>query len=143
MGFFSWNCKGCGASIKAPYDLPSDIAWQNNAVALFENGSITIGAYDGYGRIAGVALLNRNQLDESGEYWHEKCWKQAKEPFFTENSEMADDQGYFYDYPEDPECGQCVHCKSGKTNICLAIREQQGKGYLPDGTPRLSEDLED
>ncbi|MEQ8766137.1 MAG: alcohol dehydrogenase catalytic domain-containing protein [Planctomycetota bacterium] len=37
-----------------------------------------------------------------------------------------------------PECGKCIHCLSGKTNICLAIREQQGKGYLPDGTPRLS-----
>ena len=37
-----------------------------------------------------------------------------------------------------PECGECVHCKSGKTNLCLAIREQQGQGYLPDGTPRLS-----
>jgi len=36
-----------------------------------------------------------------------------------------------------PECGRCVHCTSGKTNICLAIREQQGKGYLPDGTTRL------
>lgn len=41
-----------------------------------------------------------------------------------------------------PECGECIHCKSGKTNICLAIREQQGKGYLPDGTPRLSRDGE-
>jgi S-(hydroxymethyl)glutathione dehydrogenase/alcohol dehydrogenase len=39
-----------------------------------------------------------------------------------------------------PECGECVHCKSGKTNICLAIREQQGQGYLPDGTSRLSRD---
>ncbi|MEE2886901.1 MAG: alcohol dehydrogenase catalytic domain-containing protein [Planctomycetota bacterium] len=39
-----------------------------------------------------------------------------------------------------PECGECVHCKSGKTNICLAIREQQGQGHLPDGTPRLSRD---
>jgi len=37
-----------------------------------------------------------------------------------------------------PECGECVHCKSGKTNICLAIREQQGQGFLPDGTARLS-----
>lgn len=37
-----------------------------------------------------------------------------------------------------PECGECVNCKSGKTNICLAIREQQGQGYLPDGTSRLS-----
>ncbi len=37
-----------------------------------------------------------------------------------------------------PECGECVHCQSGKTNICLKIREQQGLGMLPDGTPRLS-----
>jgi S-(hydroxymethyl)glutathione dehydrogenase/alcohol dehydrogenase len=31
-----------------------------------------------------------------------------------------------------------VHCLSPKTNLCLAIREQQNKGYLPDGTARLS-----
>ncbi|HET6343098.1 MAG TPA: alcohol dehydrogenase catalytic domain-containing protein [Gemmatimonadota bacterium] len=37
-----------------------------------------------------------------------------------------------------PECGECIHCRSGKTNICMAIREQQGKGFLPDGTTRLS-----
>ena len=37
-----------------------------------------------------------------------------------------------------PECGECVNCKSGKTNICTAIREQQGRGYMPDGTSRLS-----
>ena len=37
-----------------------------------------------------------------------------------------------------PECGECLHCKSGKTNICLKVRATQGQGYLPDGTPRLS-----
>jgi S-(hydroxymethyl)glutathione dehydrogenase/alcohol dehydrogenase len=37
-----------------------------------------------------------------------------------------------------PECGQCVNCRSGKTNICVAIREQQNAGHLPDGTTRLS-----
>src|ERR671934_769929 len=37
-----------------------------------------------------------------------------------------------------PECGQCVHCRSPRTNRCVAIREQQGLGYLPDGTTRLS-----
>ena len=37
-----------------------------------------------------------------------------------------------------PQCGECVNCRSGKTNICLAIREQQNKGYLPDGTTRLT-----
>jgi len=36
-----------------------------------------------------------------------------------------------------PQCGECVHCRSPKTNLCLAIREQQNKGYLPDGTTRL------
>lgn len=41
-----------------------------------------------------------------------------------------------------PQCRECVHCKSGRTNICLAIREQQNKGYLPDGTTRLSRDGE-
>ena len=37
-----------------------------------------------------------------------------------------------------PQCGECVHCLSPLTNLCLAIREQQNLGYLPDGTTRLS-----
>jgi S-(hydroxymethyl)glutathione dehydrogenase/alcohol dehydrogenase len=41
-----------------------------------------------------------------------------------------------------PQCGECVHCRSPKTNLCLAIREQQNKGYLPDGSTRLSRDGE-
>lgn len=39
-----------------------------------------------------------------------------------------------------PECGRCPNCRSGKTNICTAIRAQQGRGFLPDGTTRLSRD---
>src|SRR5436190_2132386 len=41
-----------------------------------------------------------------------------------------------------PQCRECVHCVSPKTNICLAIRDEQGKGHLPDGTTRLSRDGE-
>jgi S-(hydroxymethyl)glutathione dehydrogenase/alcohol dehydrogenase len=41
-----------------------------------------------------------------------------------------------------PQCRECVHCRSTKTNICLAIRDEQGKGHLPDGTTRLSRDGE-
>ena len=37
-----------------------------------------------------------------------------------------------------PQCRECVHCRSTRTNLCLAIREEQGKGHLPDGTVRLS-----
>ena len=41
-----------------------------------------------------------------------------------------------------PQCRECVHCLDERTNLCLAIREQQNLGYLPDGTTRLSRDGE-
>ena len=37
-----------------------------------------------------------------------------------------------------PQCRECEHCRDHRTNLCLAIREQQNLGYLPDGTTRLS-----
>ena len=37
-----------------------------------------------------------------------------------------------------PECGECEYCLSGKTNLCQAIRETQGRGLMPDGTSRFS-----
>ena len=36
------------------------------------------------------------------------------------------------------ECGECLFCKSGKTNLCVAVRATQGKGVMPDGTTRFS-----
>jgi S-(hydroxymethyl)glutathione dehydrogenase / alcohol dehydrogenase len=42
-----------------------------------------------------------------------------------------------------PQCRECVHCRDDRTNICLAIREQQNKGYLPDGSTRLQRDGEE
>jgi len=37
-----------------------------------------------------------------------------------------------------PECGECIHCLSPRTNRCIAIGDQQGLGHLPDGTTRFS-----
>jgi S-(hydroxymethyl)glutathione dehydrogenase/alcohol dehydrogenase len=37
-----------------------------------------------------------------------------------------------------PECRECEYCLSGKTNLCQAIRETQGRGLMPDGTSRFS-----
>ena len=37
-----------------------------------------------------------------------------------------------------PECGRCRFCRSGKTNLCQAIRTTQGRGLMPDGTSRFS-----
>jgi len=36
------------------------------------------------------------------------------------------------------ECRECKFCKSGKTNLCQAVRATQGKGVMPDGTSRFS-----
>jgi S-(hydroxymethyl)glutathione dehydrogenase/alcohol dehydrogenase len=37
-----------------------------------------------------------------------------------------------------PECRACKACTSGKTNLCIAIRDTQGQGLMPDGTSRFS-----
>ncbi len=36
------------------------------------------------------------------------------------------------------ECGECGFCLSGKTNLCVSVRDTQGKGLMPDGTTRFS-----
>ena len=38
-----------------------------------------------------------------------------------------------------PECRQCKFCLSGKTNLCGAIRDTQGRGLMPDGSSRFSQ----
>lgn len=37
-----------------------------------------------------------------------------------------------------PECRECRYCLSGRTNLCVKLRETQGLGLMPDGTSRLS-----
>ncbi len=37
-----------------------------------------------------------------------------------------------------PECRECEYCTSGKTNLCQAVRETQGRGVMPDGSSRFS-----
>ena len=37
-----------------------------------------------------------------------------------------------------PECRVCEYCTSGKTNLCQAIRETQGRGLMPDESSRFS-----
>jgi len=41
-----------------------------------------------------------------------------------------------------PQCRECIHCLDPRTNLCLAIREQQNLGHLPDGTVRIHRDGE-
>lgn len=38
-----------------------------------------------------------------------------------------------------PECGECVYCRSTKTNLCQSIAATVWTGYMPDGTRRFSQ----
>ena len=38
-----------------------------------------------------------------------------------------------------PECGECVYCRSTKTNLCQSIASTVWTGYMPDGTRRFSQ----
>src|SRR3954451_7299171 len=33
-----------------------------------------------------------------------------------------------------PQCGECVHCRSPKTNLCVESRDQESQGSLADGS---------
>ena len=96
MGLFSWNCKGCDESIKAPYDIPKHIEWQNEAILMCEDGTMVCGDYDGYGRLGSAELANGTK---DPELWHKKCWEEAGQPMtYSGPSDHAEDQGFFYDY---------------------------------------------
>ena len=51
MGFHSYNCKSCGESVKAPYDLPESMAWQNEVIIVIDENTRYEGSYDGYGGV--------------------------------------------------------------------------------------------
>ena len=105
MGFYSWQCRGCSESVKAPYDLPKALEWQNDIVALQASSELLQGRYDGYGRVVtevGFFYERSRELwvelpYEGVEYWHHRCWKAAGSPkSYTAVSLPAEDQGFFY-----------------------------------------------
>ena len=96
MGFFSWQCKGCDESIKAPYGLSEDVRWKNKVVMLMPNGTCISGDYDGYGRIHQPELtVEIDAVESLSEFWHSRCYSEANGPAYTSPSDSALDQGYF------------------------------------------------
>lgn len=95
MGTFSWACRSCELSILHPNVIKKKNAWMNHAVALFGDGSIIIGKYDGYGRIE-MASGGEVQLPGGGfAIHHFQCWEKRGRPVFFMPSNTAKDQGYF------------------------------------------------
>jgi len=105
MGFFSWQCKKCDHSIKAPYQIPTGWEHMGQAVWVRDGKDPLIGDYDGYGRIDDREV---NFHDPEPEMWHKKCWENAGKPEYTGGSDYASDQGYFYDDPSDEELLEAI-----------------------------------
>ena len=104
MGFFSRLCDVCGRSIKAPYDIPKELEWQNKIVAILPDGTMIGGDYDGYGRIDTPDIVNSKPFElpsyeePHADWYHDRCHEAAGNPGkYTGGSEDAQDQGFFYD----------------------------------------------
>jgi hypothetical protein len=96
MGFFSWNCKSCGRSIRSGYSAAGYRDWMQQAVAILPDGSVCKGTYDGYGNIG----HEEDETLDSAALYHEACWEHAGEPtVFNGPSDHAGDQGIFVAEP--------------------------------------------
>lgn len=88
MGFFSWDCKGCGHSIR------EGRGWMGKALVQGEDGSTASGSYDGYGRLDGsMGELEMADRDGHFELWHQICFKLSNRPEYSGPSRGARDQG--------------------------------------------------
>ena len=105
MGLFSWQCKKCDHSIKAPYNIPAGWEYMTEAVVLREGKEPVIGEYDGYGRVNDEEI---NWHLEEPEMWHKKCWENAGKPQYSGDYDSAEDQGFFYNDPTDEELMEAI-----------------------------------
>jgi len=106
MGFFSWDCKGCGHSLRSSCATSKTSAWMNQAVVYKEGSKMALrGEYDGYGNIGGDPYG-----DDDGNFWegpkftvyHKACHEILGKPKFDGQSRGSHDQGYFIDDNFDP-----------------------------------------
>jgi len=95
MGFFSWECKGCGHSILSNYSSGNKNNWMSKAVAIKKDGKTLIGEYDGYGRVNGKEVTDGKDFDAS--MYHKACWELLGRPKKYKISKSANDQGFFFD----------------------------------------------
>ena len=94
MGFFSWDCNGCGHPLLSPDATNTVNQWMASVVAIDKRGHRVAGTYDGYGRASGVAI---DPWNRGASCWHSACWHNAGRPTDYRPSTLSDDQGWFFD----------------------------------------------
>jgi hypothetical protein len=111
MGFFSWDCKACGHSVRAGEAVTADSKWLNEAVLVEPDGSTLRGEYDGYGRLT-TRSGREVELQDGPEpcLYHQACYDLLGKPGYDKPSRSARDQGMFvgeYD-PKKPHSREDV-----------------------------------
>lgn len=94
MGFFSWDCRACGKSVRSAYTNAGHGQWMTKAVAVTRGGAVVHGEYDGYGRLDDFELVDAGPFT----IWHLACWEHGGRPVaFDGEARSAEDQGHFCD----------------------------------------------
>lgn len=90
MGMFSWDCNGCGFSLRDCKGCSQD-NWMSRGVCLTPDGSRVIGFYDSYGHLGEYNLVN-----QIGKFaiWHHACWELAGKPEYDKPARHSHDQGF-------------------------------------------------
>lgn len=103
MGFFSWDCKYCGHSIRSVHSVSPVSDWMKHVVVLFKDGEKWTGIYDGYGRVNEKDIHDKIPVCTNPSLYHRSCWIRAGQPKYTEPSWPSEDQGYFVEDTEIEE----------------------------------------
>ena len=108
MGFFSWQCLGCGHPLLSEYATTPKNQWMQSAVAIPKDFDPSTqeapqGLYDGYGTLEEKVGDNMStyQLADNPCVWHKACWSAEGKPTEYKPSESSFDQGYFFNHNQD------------------------------------------
>lgn len=89
MGFFSWDCRGCGHPMLSKWSINKTNGWMQDVVVIQSDGLVLEGLYDGYGRVISHFKPHtpepiKNEALTKGygdpECWHRACWELSDGP---------------------------------------------------------------
>lgn len=82
MGLFSEDCKRCGHPALAALFTNDVNVWMNEVVAIWPNDDLTVGMYDGYGRVNDIDYVIGAEAEygQGNTMYHRACWEWPASP---------------------------------------------------------------
>ena len=100
MGFFSEDCRRCGHPALSALFTNGVNAWMNEVVAIWPNDDLTVGIYDGYGRVNDIEYVIGAEVEygQGNTIYHRACWEMAGKPMrYGGSCRRSADQGWLFD----------------------------------------------